>query len=465
MKLPFLLITFFYISYYFAQPSVNIQAFGNTFNSPVSIKHSGDSKLYIVERSGYIQILNANGSTNNQPFLDIDSKVSNSGNERGLLGLAFHPNYPTTPYFYVNYINNSGNTVVARYTIINETTADNSSELILLTITQTDTNHNGGEMHFGTDGYLYIASGDGGGAGDPFDNGQDLSTLLGKVLRIDVDNTSNGNNYAIPNNNPFANDGDINTLPEIWSYGLRNPWKFSFDKVNGDMWIADVGQSNREEINRVLSSSVGGENFGWRCYEGTATFNTTNCPQMNTITFPVAEYNYGGTPFRCSITGGYRYRGNMYPNFSGLYFFADYCSNEIGYLQENGSNWNINFTTVTSGESWSTFGEDVNGELYIADLDNGQIYKLVDNNLNTPELTLPLFSITPNPSNTHISITLHDPKIKKISIFNIQGRLIKDFPINNEAILNISTQSFSKGLYIVRANTLTRSTSKKLIIH
>ena len=371
----------------------------------------------MVEQSGYIQILNSNGTTNATPFLDIDTKVSDSGGERGLLGLAFHPNYPTTPFFYVKYINNSGNTVIARYTITNETNANVGSELILLTITQTDTNHNGGEMQFGPDGYLYIATGDGGGGGDPFNDAQDLSSLLGKLLRIDIDNSSNGNNYDIPATNPFFNDGNANTLPEIWAYGLRNPWKFSFDSDNNDIWIADVGQSNKEEINRVLASSVGGENFGWRCYEGTSTFNTTGCPPMNTMTFPIAEYTRGGSPFKCSITGGYRYRGSAYPSFTGLYFFADYCSDEIGYLQENGANWDMTFASSPSGGNWSTFGEDIDGELYIADLDSGQIYKIIDNSLSTSEFEKDIFSMYPNPSKENVTISLKHSEVESISVF------------------------------------------------
>ncbi len=465
MKPILLLLIFFYTTPFFAQPNISIQTFGSTFNNPVSIKHANDSKLFVVERSGYIQILNDDGTTNTTPFLDIDTKVSNSGNERGLLGLAFHPNYPTTPYFYVNYIDNSGNTVIARYTITNETTADSSSELILLNITQTDENHNGGELQFGPDGYLYIASGDGGGSGDPFDDGQDLNVLLGKILRIDVDNTSNGNNYAIPSNNPFLNDGDANTLPEIWFYGLRNPWKFSFDRDNGDIWIADVGQSSWEEINRIPASSSGGENFGWKCYEGNATFNTTGCPSMNTLTFPVAEYARGGNPFKCSVTGGYRYRGSMYPNFVGLYFFADYCSGEIGYLKENGANWDMTLTAPPSGSGWSCFGEDINGELYIVGLSSGQIYKIIDNSLSTSEFEKDSFSIAPNPSNGDVIISLKQSGLKSLTIYNIHGQLVKEIPTNNKTILKVSTQNLSKGLYIVHANGNNSSQSEKLIIY
>lgn len=368
--------------------TIDIQSFATGFNMPVSIKHAGDDRLFVVEKSGYIHIVNPDGSVNATPFLNIDNLVVNIGglgDERGLLGLAFHPNYSSNGYFYVNYINNNGDTVVSRFTVDggDPNLADTGSELILLTIAQPFSNHNGGDLAFGPDGYLYIASGDGGAGGDPGNRAQDLSLLLGKMLRIDVDNPGGGNNYGIPADNPFYNDGDANTLDEIWAYGLRNPWRFSFDSQTGDIWIADVGQADYEEINMAASTEAG-LNYGWRCYEGNNVFNDTGCPDANTLTFPVGEYPHvGAGNFKCSITGGYRYRGSMYPNFNGLYFFADYCSDEIGTLTENGGSWDMSFSNVFGGNGWAAFGEDVNGELYIAGIASGVIYKIVDTDTTT----------------------------------------------------------------------------------
>ena len=368
--------------------TIDIQSFATGFTMPVSIKHAGDDRLFVVEKSGYIQILNTDGSVNPTPFLDIDNLVVNIGgigDERGLLGLTFHPNYSTNGYFYVYYINNNNDTVVSRFTIDggNPDLADSSSEVLIITFPQPFTNHNAGDMAFGPDGYLYIASGDGGGGGDPNNFAQDLSTPLGKMLRIDVDNPDGGNNYGIPTDNPYANDGDNNTLAEIWAYGLRNPWRFSFDRQTGDIWIADVGQGNYEEINMAPSTDAG-LNYGWRCYEGNNPFNGTGCPDPSTLTFPVGEYPHvGAGNFKCSITGGYRYRGTMYPNFSGLYFFADYCSDEIGTLEENGATWDMSFSAVFGGNGWAAFGEDVEGELYIAGISSGTVYRIIDTDVNT----------------------------------------------------------------------------------
>lgn len=380
-------ICFLVFTYSFAQ-TIDIQSFATGLDMPVNIKNAGDDRLFVVEQKGYIRIINTNGSLNPTPFLDIDNlvlNISGGGDERGFLGLAFHPNYSINGFFYVNYIDNNGDTVISRFEVNNTdpNIAIPNSELIILTIAQPYSNHNGGDMSFGPDGYLYIASGDGGAGGDPQNRAQDLSTLLGKMIRIDIDNTANGNNYAIPNNNPFYNDGDANTLDEIWAYGLRNPWKFSFDRQTSDLWIADVGQNEYEEIN-MAASTTAGLNYGWRCYEGNNTFNDPGCPDVNTLTFPIGEYSHSNSGnFKCSITGGYRYRGSAYPNFSGLYFFADYCSDEIGILQNNGSIWDMSFTNPFSGNKWVAFGEDINGELYIAGINSGTIYKIIDTDNTT----------------------------------------------------------------------------------
>ncbi|MDO7172858.1 PQQ-dependent sugar dehydrogenase [Mariniflexile sp. AS56] len=448
----FISLLFIAITNFISSQNIDISLVATGFESPVSIKHANDSKLYILERKGAIKILNANGTVNSTAFLDINTKVSDSGGERGLLGLAFHPNYATNGYFYLNYVNNSGNTVIARYSRTNETTANSTSELILITINQPASNHNGGDMNFGPDGYLYIASGDGGGSGDPSNYAQNLNTLLGKLLRIDVDNTSNGNNYAIPSTNPYLNDGDANTLPEIWAYGLRNPWRFSFDKTTGDLWIADVGQGIYEEINKA-TSTTSGLNYGWRCYEGANhPYNTNGCPPESSTTRPIAEYSHSGNgAFKCSITGGYSYRGNLYTSLTGLYFFADYCSDEIGVLTENGTNWTMTFPKQYNNKGWSSFGEDINGELYIAGLKSGEIFKIMDTSLNTQSFDKLNISMYPNPASDLINFntSLLKKPLESIKIYDIHAKQIKLTSSISYPLATLSINNLANGIYFI----------------
>jgi len=434
-----------------AQLDIAIESFGTGFTKPVGIKNAGDTRLFIVEQDGYIQILNDDGSKNMTPFLDIDALVVETNNdERGLLGLAFHPNYDVNGFFYVNYINLTGDTVISRFSVsANPDIADETSELIILSYTQPNVNHNGGDLAFGSDGYLYISSGDGGGAGDPDDNSQDLSNLWGKILRIDVDNTSDGNNYAIPIDNPFVSDGAA--ADEIWVYGLRNPWKFSFDRLNGNLWIGDVGQNIIEEIN-MISGSSSGNNFGWRCYEGSAEFDLTDCPAMNTLTFPIAEYNHNTSGnFKCSITGGYVHRGTTNTYLNGYYFFADYCSNEIGTIDFDGGDFTINYSDQFSGNNWTAFGEDVNGELYIAGATSGEIFKIIPGNLNVDEFESSSVKMQPNPTSDIVYFSFKNNSTpSEIAIFDIHGKLIETYNQFSNNSAQINTENYSKGLYLVR---------------
>ncbi|MBL86168.1 MAG: hypothetical protein CMO82_05870 [Winogradskyella sp.] len=441
-----LCILCFYFSF---SQDIELESFSTGFNRPVNIKHAGDDRLFVVEQDGIIKIVNSDGSVEATNFLDIDTIVGSNGNEQGLLGLAFHPDFDTNGYFFVNYTNNSGDTVISRFSRIgvNPTIADPNSELIILTYSQPYSNHNGGELQFGPDGYLYISSGDGGSGGDPQNNGQNLNSLLGKLLRIDVNNASASNPYDIPADNPFV--GDTNARDEIWAYGLRNPWKFSFDSMNNDLWIADVGQNAREEINQVASTSSG-LNYGWRCYEGNSAYNTSGCPSSSTLTFPVAEYSHSGG--RCSITGGYVYRGSNYPNLFGTYLFGDVCTQEIGYLKfENGS-WNSTFESFSG--NWVAFGEDINGELYVSGL-GGTIYKITDSLLSIDENTQNSLSIYPNPANTILNIDLPDSTPGNSTTFNIydvQGKLIKSIlKDNNDTFTSINISDLKSGFYILEA--------------
>lgn len=364
-----------------ADPVVSlVDAFPNlTFSGPVDIANAGDGRLFIVEQAGRIRVTPLDpGSTQALIFLNITDRVG-SGGERGLLGLAFHPNYADNGYFYVNYTNLSGNTRVSRFQVTADPNAANpNSELILMEFNQPFSNHNGGDVAFGPDGYLYIATGDGGSGGDPNNNGQTTSTLLGNILRIDVDggglspDCDADGNYTIPPDNPLL------TAPaacdEIWAYGLRNPWRISFDRATGDLFIADVGQNAWEEINLQPAASAGGENYGWRCYEGNHPYNLTGCGDISLYTFPVYEYSHGGSPFRCSITGGFIYRGLQYPNLQGTYLYGDYCSGQIWGLTYSGTGWTN--TQLYAGSGMTTFGEDVNGGIYVSQ--GNKIYHVQD---------------------------------------------------------------------------------------
>lgn len=330
--------------------------------APTDIKNAGDGsgRLFILEQPGRIRILK-DGQLLDPPFLDITDRVGSNGSERGLLGLAFHPKFAQNGYFYVNYTDKDGNTHIARFTA-NGDSADPASEKKLLFAQQPFPNHNGGALAFGPDGFLYIGLGDGGSQGDPYGNGQSKNSLLGKILRIDV---NNGNPYAIPADNPFANSGGVKK--EIWAYGLRNPWRVSFDRLTNDLWIGDVGQDLWEEIDFVPAGTPGGLNFGWNKMEGTHPYSGSNQPEFTT---PVAEYPHGQ---ECSVTGGYVYHGAALPEWQGVYFYGDYCSGRVwGLASPVLGQAQLLFET---GFRISTFGLDEAGELYVADY-NGAIYRL-----------------------------------------------------------------------------------------
>ena len=415
--------------------SVLLESFGPSFNSPVEIKNAGDERLFIVEQSGKIKILNQDGTVNSTPFLDIEDRVSTNANERGLLGLAFHPNYPENPFFFVNYTNNSGATTISKFSVSANQDIANDSETILLEINQPYANHNGGCINFGPDGNLYIGMGDGGSGGDPQNYSQNTESLLGKMLRINV----NSGAYSIPENNPY---GD-----EIWSVGLRNPWKFSFDSLNGDLWIADVGQNEYEEINMVQNNPAN-INYGWRCYEGNEPYNLSGCPDEG-LTFPVSTYShYSSGDFKCSITGGYVYRGNQISGLNGVYFFADYCSGEIGLLSKNENDeWDMSLAFPNINGSWVSFGEDINGELYIASI-NGGVYKIIDAALSNNEIDSNTLNYFPNPFQDYIQINSDRPI--NIELYDLSGRKLREFKNYNQEILDLGF--LNKGTYIIKVD-------------
>lgn len=338
-------------------------------DQPVLVTHAGDERLFIVEQPGTIRVFE-NGALLPEPFLDISERVNDRANEQGLLGLAFHPDYAANGVFFLNYTGADGQTVIARYRVTDDPNrADPNSETIILQIEQPYANHNGGNLIFGPDGYLYIGMGDGGAAGDPENRAQNLRELLGKMLRIDV----NADRYAIPADNPFVGRSDA--LPEIWSYGVRNPWRFSFDRATGDMYMADVGQNEYEEVNFQPASSRGGENYGWRFLEGTHPYEGR--PPADVV-MPVAEYSHGEGG--CSVTGGFVYRGATLPALNGVYFFGDYCSGLIWSLHRDPAGAWQRALFAETGMTLSSFGEDLAGELYVLDHRDGVVYRLAARN-------------------------------------------------------------------------------------
>jgi glucose/arabinose dehydrogenase len=335
---------------------------------PLFLTHAADSRLFIVEQQGTIQVITPDGAVGDSPFLNIIDRTNSSRNEQGLLGLAFHPNYQQNGRFFVNYTHADGSTVVSEFNVsADPNLADANSEQQILKIAQPYANHNGGMVGFGPDGYLYIGLGDGGSQNDPENRAQNLNALLGKILRIDI---NTGDAYGIPADNPFvANDSARN---EIWSYGWRNPWRFSFDRLTGEMIIGDVGQNEIEEIS-LNPAGVGGLNFGWRIFEG----NECNLDDCSTGSLQPAIAQYVHVDGHCSVTGGYMHRGTENRALYGNYFFADYCSSQIWRLFPNESGGYDMAALSRPGFFISSFGEGVNGEIYVMNQVGGEIYKIV----------------------------------------------------------------------------------------
>jgi glucose/arabinose dehydrogenase len=344
----------------------------NGLSRPTGIVDPGDGsgRLFIVEQTGTIQVLES-GSLLDEPFLDLSDQVS-GGSEQGLLGLTFHPDFAGNGQFFVDYTDLNGDTVVARYQITGDdpNLAARESAEQLLFVDQPYTNHNGGDLAFGPDGYLYIALGDGGSQGDPNGNGQNPDALLGSILRIDVDGPAGDLPYGIPEDNPFADGAD--GAPEVYVYGLRNPWRFSFDRDTGDLYIADVGQNAIEEVTMLPAGEQAGANLGWNILEGSSCYQDADCDPEGTI-LPVTEYSHD---FGCSVTGGYVVRGGLIPALEGVYFFADYCTGLLwGTARDGAGAWQTS-DPVETGLSISSFGQGPDGEVYVVDL-GGAVYQVV----------------------------------------------------------------------------------------
>lgn len=424
--------------------TIGIQSFATGFSNALAIENAGDSRLFVVQQGasstpGRIRIVNSDGTVNPTDFLSLSNAIISAGGERGLLGLAFHPDYAENGYFYVNYTRASdGATVIARYTVSSDPNiADASSGTVLLTVAQSFSNHNGGSLRFGPDGYLYIGMGDGGSGNDPQNAAQNINSNLGKMLRIDVDG---GSPYVNPSDNPYVG---VAGNDEIFATGLRNPWKFSFDRQTGDLWIADVGQNAVEEVNKVIGNGGPGLNYGWRCYEGNTSTGLGACTLPGPYTFPVATYSHS---LGCSITGGFVYRGTTYPNFVGKYFFTDYCSDFIGTIDS--ANNVVYSPGMPGSNNFRSFGEDVNGELYIT---NGSVvFRVIDTSLSTADYNQNKVLLSPNPANGTFYVSMNAENYPaQVSLFDISGKLISDRTIDSsEAAL--STANLSSGMYVVR---------------
>lgn len=385
-------------------PTVQLDPVVSGINKPVHVTHAGDgsNRIFVTEQSGQIKIIHNNQVTGT--FLNITDRVRSpdsspaGGFEEGLLSMAFPPGYGTSrDYFYVYYTNRDGNNQLSRFYLgVNAGSADpDSEEPILLFNHPTHENHNGGQIAFGPDGYLYIGTGDGGGGGDPFNNAQNPNSLLGKILRIDVemgpvepitsefptylpimmqDTSSVGMTYRIPPDNPFVSLA--NHRPEIWAIGLRNPWRFSFDRDNQDLYIGDVGQDLHEEIDYQPAGSAGGQNYGWDILEGNACYGSPTCNTTG-LTPPIHTYP-NPSPGCASVTGGYVYRGTSSPGMTGIYFFGDYCSGNIWGLQRENNAWVWQLITDVPNGQLSSIGEDESGELYLTYLNSGAVYRMVE---------------------------------------------------------------------------------------
>jgi glucose/arabinose dehydrogenase len=352
---------------------VNLDLVATIPGAPLSVDAApGDNgRLFVTDKGGRVWIIR-DGRPLTKPFLDISARLS-TGSEQGLLGFAFHPRYPGDGRFFIDYTNTAGDTVVSEWRVskADANRAEAGSERVLLTVKQPFSNHNGGAVLFGPDGFLYISLGDGGSGGDPKGNGQRLDTLLAKILRIDVDNAAAGKPYGIPADNPFV--GKSRARPEIFLTGLRNPWRMSFDRVTGDLWIGDVGQDRFEEIDVVRAGSRGGQNFGWNKTEGNHCYPSGSTCDRTGLTLPVAEYSHA---LGCSVTGGNVYRGSAYPALAGGYLFADYCSGNVWAIDARSDRVSELTIVAESGRAISSFGEDATGELYVTDL-SGALLRVV----------------------------------------------------------------------------------------
>ncbi|MEP6674104.1 MAG: PQQ-dependent sugar dehydrogenase [Ferruginibacter sp.] len=391
------------IAGYTQTPAISFQSIPVSLTAPIDVVNAGDGsgRIFIAEKAGTVRIYK-NGALLPNPFLDISSIVTNDvGGERGFLSIAFHPDYLNNRYFYVYYNNLAGEVTIARYhtSPVNPDSAEFSSGVVLMTIHKPFTNHNGGKLNFGPEGDLYFGTGDGGSGGDPGNRSQNGDSLQGKLFRLDVSNFNSPPYYFIPADNPYVTDPNVRD--EIYGLGLRNPWRWSFDRQTHDMWLADVGQDAWEEVNFRPADSTAGNNFGWRCYEGNHTYNTTGCQAPSSYRFPIFEYPHNSSTGGFSITGGYVYRGSEFAFLQGYYICSDYISGNGFLISSNGSGgWNISSPQVGWAAHICGYGEAEDGTLYAVSQD-GPFYKV--NATTTVPLRLVSFSGGLNRNNINLT--------------------------------------------------------------
>ena len=463
-----------------AQPQVTLEPLPKSFNQPVDIVADPrtEGTLYIVEKEGRVQALDTTAATKTL-WLDLSDEVDDRS-EGGLLGMVFHPD---SAYVYLNYTvpsPTSSNllTTIARLSVDNDGTPNVASRRVLLTIEQPANNHNAGDLAFGPDGYLYIPTGDGGGGGDPYDNGQDPQTLLGKILRIDVNTPIDANtppgtlDYAIPPDNPFV--GTADTLDEIWSLGLRNPWRISFDRATGDLWIGDVGQNEREEVDLQLAGSAGGQNYGWNCREGFAAFANSSerfCGHGDqTFNAPELDYPHGGGGQLNgrSVTGGFVYRGPS-ANLQGYYIFGDFAARRLFFYRADlpeGERFTVRTDIPLS--SISTFGEGSDGSLFVADF-GGTIYRIVGEGttaIRAQQSTVQL-AVYPNPATDELRLELpqnFDAEVR-IELRDAGGRSVleRQLTVTNRRV-TLDLPQLAPGLYTLTLTDGERLAAGRVVI-
>jgi len=456
-----------------------LQAFPNlTFTSPIFLTHSNDgtNRIFVVQQNGLIKVFPNDSnvtSANVKTFLDVSNKISASSGEEGLLGLAFHQNYISNGYLYLNYTAPGPlRTVISRFKVsqTDPNKADSLSEYRILQINQPYTNHNGGCIMFGLDGYLYIGMGDGGSGGDPLNNAQNTHVLLGKILRLNINDTTSTTRYKIPVTNPFYNDTTLGR-GEIYCWGMRNPWRFSQDPVTGFIYCGDVGQGVWEEID-ILQN---GKNYGWRVMEGLVCYNPSSGCDTSGKTLPVKVYNH--TSGACSVTGGYVYRGNRRPELRGAYIYGDYCNGKIWMFRYNNGIVTSDSLLVTIPSSLSSFGTDQNNELYILGYSNGKIYRF---NRSSPSgiinvsNSVPCYDVLnqnyPNPFNpvTRIFFNIKESGQVSLKIYDILGKELAA-PVNeklNAGSYSVSFDAYNlpSGIYFYKLETNNFSAVKKMVL-
>lgn len=456
-----------------AQPTLQLAPIISNLSSPVDIVNAGDKskRLFIVEKTGKIKIYKR-GKLLTKPFLDLRDSVSTTAS-RGLLSMAFHPDFINNHYFFVYYTSKNRTLTLARFktSATKPDSADKSSEVILIVIPEpvdSMVQHNGGKLNFGKDGYLYLSIGDGSySGGDPANHAQDKSLLFGKMIRIDVNNFSDPPYYSIPVDNPFVSDPVARK--EIWALGLRNPWRWSFDRRNGDTWIADVGEDSTEEINYKKSGTTPGENYGWRCYEGSSTYNPDGCSNVSSYIFPIFEYFHNTGIGGNSVIGGYVYRGAAFPDLQGYYICADYISGNAWKIKKSGNAWqSLPQQGLLTGIT--TFGEDESGELYAARSDN-KIYKISATTLPATKTMYStkhiddVISIYPTLVYNHlINVSLKSP-VNEIKILDIMGRTVTTQWLSPQTgNIQLNLPLLPAGIYVVKVTGARINFHQKIFI-